>query len=224
MPRNVRRPVLAAILCALALAPLAALAYVSRPVQRVDLRLLVDLHREAGGIHDLAAALVNLGDLASLLILLAAVCAIGLRLGRRREVVIAALVVAGANLTTQLLKVGLEHARHKAFEHGIELPWANSFPSGHTTAAASIGAALLLVVPAAYRGRALLAGGLLTAAVGLSTIVLSWHYPSDVLGGLLVVGAWSFAGLAYLRLRADRERAPSTAEERRPRHLAVSTD
>jgi membrane-associated phospholipid phosphatase len=224
MPRNVRAPLFAAIACAALLAPLAVAAYGFGPAQRLDLRGFLHLRREVGGIHDLAAALINLGDLAALLILLAAVVVLALRLGRRREAMAATVVVAGANLTTQLLKVTLEHARHKAFEHGIELPWPNSFPSGHTTAAASIAAALLLVVPASYRGRAALAGLLLTAAVGLSTIVLGWHYPSDVLGGLLVVGAWSFAALAWLRLRADRDRAFETGEHHRPRHLAVRVD
>ena len=66
-------------------------------------------------------------------------------------VVAAIVVVAGANLTTQVLKAVLEHARCKAFEHGIQLPWPNSFPSGHTTAAASIAVALLLVAPARHR-------------------------------------------------------------------------
>jgi membrane-associated phospholipid phosphatase len=224
MPRNVRTPLFAALACALAIAPLAVLAYVAGPVQRLDYRILFHLHRESGPLYSIADALVNLGGLGSLLILLAIVCAIGVRFGRRREVVVAALVVAGANVTTQLLKVVLEHARHKTFEHGIELPWPDSFPSGHTTAAASIAVALLLVVPAIYRGRALAAGALLTAVVGISTVVLRWHYPSDVLGGLLVVGTWGFAGLAYLRLRAGGGRAPSTTEERRPGHLAVSTD
>jgi membrane-associated phospholipid phosphatase len=139
-------------------------------------------------------------------------------------VLAALIVVAGANLTTQLLKTTLEHARHRAFEHGIELPWPNSFPSGHTTAAASIAVALLLVVPAAHRLTAALLGVGLIAAVGLSVVILGWHYPSDVLGGLLVVGAWGFAGLAWLRLRAGRDRAPGTHEHRRPSHLAVSTD
>jgi membrane-associated phospholipid phosphatase len=224
MARNVRTPLYAALACALALAPLAALAYSFGPLQRLDLRILLDLERESGAIYTLAAAVVNLGDLGPLLIMLAAVCALGLALGRRRETLVAAIVVAGANLTTQLLKTVLEHARHKVFEHGIELPWPNSFPSGHTTAAASIGVALLFVVPAAWRLRALVAGVLLTAAVGLSTVVLRWHFPSDLLGALLVVGAWGFAGLAYLRLRDARDHAPSTEELRRPRPLAVSTD
>ncbi|HEX4753861.1 MAG TPA: phosphatase PAP2 family protein [Solirubrobacterales bacterium] len=224
MPRNVKAPLFAAIACALAIAPLAVAAYSLGPFQRLDMRILIHLRHETGPIYTTAAALVNFGDLASLLVLLAAVCAIGLYFGRRREVIAAVVVVAGANLTTQLLKVALEHARSKAFEHGISLPWADSFPSGHTTAAASIAAALLLVVPARRRLTASLVGAALTAVVGLSVIILGWHYPSDVLGGLLVVGAWSFAVLAYLRFRGGRERAVDTREQRRPRPLAVSTD
>jgi membrane-associated phospholipid phosphatase len=224
MAHRVKTPLFAAIACALAIAPLAVVAYSLGPFQDLDLRIFIHLRREEGPFHALASVLVNLGDLGALLAMLAAIAVVGLRLGRRREVIAAVVVVAGANLTTQLLKVTLEHARHKAFEHGIELPWPNSFPSGHTTAAASIAAALLLVLPAAHRLAAVVVGAAITAAVGFSVVILGWHYPSDVLGGLLVVGAWSFAALAWLRLRRGPDRAPSTQEHRRPRHLAVSAD
>jgi membrane-associated phospholipid phosphatase len=224
MPRNVKGPFLAAIACAAALAPLAVAAYSFGPVKRLDLRILLRLERESGPSYHLAAVFVNLGSLVALLVLLVGVCALGLSLGRRREVIAAVMVVAGANLTTQVLKTTLEHARHKAWEHGVELPWANSFPSGHTTAAASIAVALLLVVPALHRSTAAAAGLLLTAAVGLSVVILGWHYPSDVLGGLLVAGAWGFATVACLRLRADGDPAPRTDEVPRRRDLVVSTD
>lgn len=224
MSPRVKAPLLAAIACAIAIAPLAVIAYSWGPFQHVDLQGFLHLRRDEGPINALAAVLVNLGDLGSLLVFLAVACAIGLRDGRRREVLAAIVVVAGANLTTQLLKTTLEHARHKAFEHGIELPWPNSFPSGHTTAAASIAVALLLVVPAAHRFAAAVLGAGITAAVGFSVVILGWHYPSDVLGGLLVVGTWAFAALAWLRIRAGRDRAASTQEHRRPRHLAVPTD
>jgi len=224
MAPRVKTALLAALACALAIAPLAVVAYSWDPFRRVDLRVLLHLRRDEGPLHALAAALVNLGDLASLLVLLAVACAIGLRYGRRREVLAAIVVVGGANVTTQLLKTTLEHVRYKAVEHGLELPWPDSFPSGHTTAAASIAVALLLVTPAAHRLAAAVAGVAITAAVGFSVVILGWHYPSDVLGGLLVVGAWGFAALAWLRIRAGRDRAPSTQEHRRPGRLAVSTD
>ncbi len=197
MSRNVKGPLLAAFLCAAAIAPLAVAAYSYDPAETLDRHLLFDLRREAGLGHTFAAAFVNLGDLGALLAMLAVVCAIGLAFGRRREV----LVVAGANVTTQVLKGVLEHARTKAFEHGWELPWPNSFPSGHTTAAASIAVALLLVAPAGYRLLAAAVGAALTGAVGLSVVILGWHYPSDVLGALLVVATWGLCAVGYLRQR-----------------------
>jgi len=224
MTRSVKAPLFAAIACAAAITPLAAAAYAYGPVKALDLRILLHLERETGLSHHLASVLVNLGDLGSLLVLLAAVCGIGLYFGRRRQVIAAVVLVAGANLTTQLLKVALEHVRYKAWEHGLELPWANSFPSGHTTAAASIAVALLFVVPARHRLKAAASGLLLTAAVGLSVVILGWHYPSDVLGGLLVVATWGFAVLAFLRLRTARDRALSAASQPPRSTLAVSTE
>ena len=224
MSRNVKAPLFAAFACAVLIVPLAVLAYSFDPVETVDRNLLFDLRREAGFGHVFGAAFVNLGDLAALLVMLAAVCLIGLGFGRRREVLVAIVVVAGANVTTQVLKGVLEHARTKAFERGWELPWPDSFPSGHTTAAASIAVALLLVVPAGYR---LLAAGVglgLTGVVGLSVVILGWHYPSDVFGAFLVVGTWGFCALAYLRQRREREVETSPRRPERRGHLAVSTD
>ncbi len=224
MTRRVKAPLCGAVTNAPEIAPLAALAYSYGPFKSRDLNILSHLEWETGSAHDLAAALVNLGDLGSLLILGAIVAGIGLWFGRRREVVAALVLIAGANVTTQALKVLLEHVRYRAAQEGWELPWANSFPSGHTNAAATIAVALLFVVPARYRLVAAAVGFLVTAAVGTSVMVLAWHYPSDVLGGLLVVGAWAFAILAVLRFREDREAAVSDPSRRPPERWAVSTE
>jgi membrane-associated phospholipid phosphatase len=224
MTRRVKTPLFAAILCAAAIAPLAALAYSYGPVKARDLHLFTDLERGTGRVHDLAATLVNLGDLASLLILGAVIVGIGLWFGRRREVIAALVLIAGANVTTQLLKGVLEHVRYTAAEQGWEMPWANSFPSGHTTAAATIAVGLLFVVPARHRLAAAVVSFLLTAAVGFSVVVLSWHYPSDVLGALLVVGAWAFAILAVMRFREDRAVVVEDPSRHPRSRWAVSTE
>jgi membrane-associated phospholipid phosphatase len=224
MSRNVKVPLLAAFLCAAAIAPLAVTVYWFGPAATFDRHLLLDLRGEVGFGHSFGATFANLGDLAALLVMLTAVCAIGLGFGRRREVFVAVVVVAGANVTTQTLKSVLEHVRSKAFEHGYELPWPNSFPSGHTTAAASIAVALLLVVPAAHRLLAAGVGAALTGAVGLSVVILGWHYPSDVLGALLVVATWGLCAVAYLRQRHARDVAIRARQPERRQRLAVSTD
>jgi membrane-associated phospholipid phosphatase len=224
MSRNVKAPLLAAFLCAAAIVPLAITVYSFGPAVTLDRHLLFDLRREVGFGHTFAATFANLGDLAALLVMLAAVCAIGFGLGRRREALVAVVVVAGANVTTQTLKSVLEHVRTKAFEHGYEFPWPNSFPSGHTTAAASIAVALLLVAPAAHRLLAAGVGAALTAVVGVSVVVLGWHNPSDVLGALLVVATWGFCAVAYLRQRHQRDVAVRARRPERRQPLAVSTD
>jgi len=62
----------------------------------------------------------------------------------------AVTVVAGANLTTQILKVALAHPRFQSVL-GHDQLGPVAFPSGHTTAAASIAIAFLFVVPHAWR-------------------------------------------------------------------------
>ncbi|MFP5389122.1 MAG: phosphatase PAP2 family protein, partial [Thermoleophilia bacterium] len=90
------------------------------------------------------------------------------------------------------------HPRFQAIL-GAEQVGANSFPSGHTTAVASIAIAFVFVVPREWRAAAALIGAGLVVAVGCSVMALSWHYPSDVMGGILVAAGWGFATLAVLR-------------------------
>ena len=139
-----------------------------------------------------------LGDLGVLLPLLAVACGIALLRGRPRQAMAAFAVVAGANLTTQLFKVALAHPRVQTML-GMEQIADNSFPSGHTTAVASAAVAYLFVVPRKWRAAVLVCGALAVVAVGCSVMALSWHFPSDVLGGILVVAAWGFGTLAGLR-------------------------
>ena len=76
----------------------------------------------------------------------------------------------------------------------------HSFPSGHTTRIVSS------TLPLAHRyGKGLLlplALGCLAALVGFSRVYLSWHYPSDILGGLVTGGiggyvAWRVSRSAW---------------------------
>jgi membrane-associated phospholipid phosphatase len=74
---------------------------------------------------------------------------------------------------------------------------ANTFPSGHTAAAMVCAIALVLVVPARWRSPvAVLVGayGLLTA---VQQQIISSHYPSDVIGAILLAFA-AVAGVAGL--------------------------
>lgn len=199
MARRAKAPFAACLACVAALIALTYFAYEVGPSARLDARLLEKLashhHTPLGTLAD---GLAHLADPLPLVLLLAVACAVALGRGRPRQALAAAVVVAGANVTTQLLKGLLAHPRYQSILGESQIA-AASFPSGHTTAAASIAIAFLLVVPSRWRSLTALLGAGFVFAVGCSVVVLDWHYPSDVAGGLLVAVGWGFAVLAGLR-------------------------
>ena len=219
MPRNVKAPLAGWLVCVGGLILLALLVFGVGPAQRLDASILVRFIAEPGSAGDLLAArLARLGDPPAQLLMLALACGIGLMRGRPRSAVAALVVVAGANLTTQALKVALAHPRFQSLLGAEQLSW-NSFPSGHTTAAAAIALAFAFVVPRGLRPLVAVLGTCLVVAMGCSVLVLAWHYPTDVVGGVLVAGAWGFATLAALRLV---EGAPSRRPVQLGRRAAIS--
>jgi len=135
---------------------------------------------------------------------------------RRRRTDLAAVAlatVAGANATTQVLKPLL--ARTDPLGGEAERSLGASFPSGHATAAMSLALVAVIVVPRAWRPTVALIASGYAACVGVGLVLLVAHYPSDVVGGYLVAGAWA-AAMAAIAL-AGRERGPSATQ--RPAHL-----
>jgi membrane-associated phospholipid phosphatase len=137
---------------------------------------------------------------ASLILVCIAVAAIGLMRKRLDLAVGAAFLVIAANGSAQLLKT---HLSRPELDH---YPMPNSFPSGHTTAAASVAFALIQVLPHAIRGLVTLIGASYVAIIAVATVWAAWHRPSDTVAGLLVVIAWG--GLVCTVLRAKRYRRP----------------
>lgn len=141
----------------------------------------------------------------SLLSLLMATVVIGFIALIRRRVAVAfgaGLLLVGANATAQLLKYALPRP-----ELGIDLVRAsagNSLPSGHTTIAASVAVALVLVLPAKARGAAALAGALFAGAAGVATLSAGWHRPSDAIAAVFVVGAWASIASVFIVLAQRR--------------------
>jgi membrane-associated phospholipid phosphatase len=203
MSERVKRPIAACLGCLLALALVASLAYRNDSLQWFDARVLHRLAlRRDTAIGDVARLIAHLGDPVPQLVLLAGACLLALRLRRSERAIAAAVLVAGANLTTQLLKAALAHPRLQPIL-GYYQVGETAFPSGHTTAMASMSYAYVLVVPHSWRAVTAAAGAVATVAVGVAVVILNKHYPSDVLGGLLVASAWFFATVAALRARAE---------------------
>ncbi len=119
----------------------------------------------------------------------------------------AVVVLAGSNVTTQLLKYWVLDRPHLGATGASS---ANTLPSGHTTVAASVAVAMLIVATPRLRPWVALLGAAYTAATGVSTLIGQWHRPSDVLAGVFVVLGWGALACAVLPL------VPSFGTDRRP--------
>ncbi len=130
---------------------------------------------------------------------LALVCVLAAAFGalrRRLDLSIAAAVlVVGSNLAVQQLKAHLQ----RPDLDGFAMP--NSFPSGHTAAAASVAFVLVLVFPRALRGTVGLVGAAYVAVVAVATVWAEWHRPSDAVAALLIVLACGGLAVFAVRLR-----------------------
>jgi membrane-associated phospholipid phosphatase len=166
------------------------------------------------GQDEVSGLVGNVLNAMSVVSLVAATAFVGfIALARRRIAlaVIATLLVVGANATVQALKYVLTRP-----DFGVDPERAaagNSLPSGHTAVAASVAAALVLVLPPKARVWGALIGTAYTALAGVATLSAGWHRPSDAVASLLVVGAWSsVAGLLLLRTqREDAQAEPRDA-------------
>lgn len=134
-------------------------------------------------------------EVASVVVMVAAAIA-GLALLRRRADLRAASLligaVVGANLTTQVLKRVLVRPPL------IDDSPLQSFPSGHTTGAASLLMAVVVVSAARDRAAAALVAIFGTELIGVGVVATGWHRPSDAIGAVLICTAWVAAATALL--------------------------
>jgi membrane-associated phospholipid phosphatase len=142
---------------------------------------------------------LNGTTLVSLVLVCLAAAAIGVLRKRVDLALGATLLVIGANASTQLLKTQLSRP------HLDDFPGPNSFPSGHTAAAASVAFALVMVLPAAIRGTVALIGAGYVTVIAVATVWAAWHRPSDTVAALLVVLAWGALAVFGIRVRRYRE-------------------
>lgn len=139
----------------------------------------------------------------------AILCAIGMLIFRKTRwagVAVGIALVLDVLIVNVILKLSVNRARpwqsypglgfqefHKSI--GVREPSDSSFPSGHT--AALFAAAVALVMYYKVKGLPALGVALLVA---LSRIYLCMHYPSDVLGGVVIGSACGVAGYFLMKL------------------------
>ena len=193
---------LAAILSVGVLALVASVALQSPRGQRWDDWALSTVF---AGENARTTLLSGLGyvSIAGVTVVAGACVVLALSRGQVRLAAIALTLIAGANITTQLLK----HVVLTRPDYGFST--LNSLPSGHTTVVASAAAALILVSPRALRVVFAGLGSFAITMTGASTIVAGWHRPADVVAALAVCLAWT--GAAALVADGERRADPGSA-------------
>ena len=135
--------------------------------------------------------------------------------GRRIE----AAWIAGGLIVAELLATAIKVVVDRPRPPGIVVTdWITqaSFPSGHATRAAATGILLVMFWPFGRRSRLLLAlvavvAVVVAALMGLARIVAGEHWPTDVLGAYLLVGALAATAAAMPeRIRRTGPARPAT--------------
>lgn len=141
--------------------------------------------------------LSRLGDFGLVWIVLAAVLLCIPKL-RRLGFVVAAALIVNLLLCNVLLKPIVARTRpydvNTLIELLVEKPFDYSFPSGHTAAAFSAVSAMFFV-----KNRLWIPSGVLAVLIAFSRMYLYVHYPTDILGGIIVGIVSGAVGAAIVR-------------------------
>ncbi len=133
---------------------------------------------------------------------------------RKREAFIFGATVILAQVSTELLKALYDRPRPSLVAHGSYV-YSQSFPSGHSTAAAATFLTLATVVASVEprrRTKVLIYGlaMIFVIAVGVSRVYLGVHWPTDVLGGWTLGASWALVAWVALSLTRPRSEEPRT--------------
>lgn len=156
-------------------------------------------------LRELIVAWLDLVDVGFIVVVLAVVVTVALLLRRFGAALGALVAVAGANITTQVLKDLIPRP-----EYGVG-PAINSLPSGHTTVMTSLALAVLVVAPRPLRPLLVLVTSAVATFTGAATILERWHRPSDVIAAFGVCGVWFGLVLGARALAAGRSAAAPDA-------------
>lgn len=173
--------------------------------------------------QDDVESVLDIVSVGSLLATVATVAVIALVQLERVRGLAAIGVLVSANVLTWLLKEHLISRPDLGLDE-VAPATLNSLPSGHSTAAFSAVAALLIVLPAAARVPTALVGGGFATVIALATMFAGWHRTADAMASFLVVGVCTMGAIAaVVALETPRPRTHPAVRLRWWGALSVGT-
>ena len=202
MPRPARHALLAALacLCGLLVVGIVTFSPLGRALDEAAMRGFVDLHRDWS--RPLATPFVGLAGAVPAFLLLCRLVVVAIRAGARGSRADRRIAGASAS-TTRVLKQLATDPRTCGCVADLQIG-AGAWPSGHTTMAMALILSAIIVTPARVRPLAAALGGAVAIAFAFALMVMGWHYPTEVLAGLLVPAVWAPLGLAAMWAADER--------------------
>ncbi|WP_324277587.1 phosphatase PAP2 family protein [Blastococcus brunescens] len=180
---------------------------------RLDRDIVASLVEERTAFRsDLATAVSTLGGTRAVIAvgLSAAVLALAVT-GRRRPALFVVVTLVGEVLLYFVVAQIVGRLRPDVADLVSELPSGASWPSGHSAAAAALyGAVAALVLVSSrspWRWAVLALPVVLAPAIGLSRLYVAAHYPTDVVAGLVLGGAWVLVCARFVLVPAAADAA-----------------
>ncbi len=136
-------------------------------------------------------------SVASLFLVGGALVIVALARRRRTLAVAVGVAMAGAVLTTEILKMKVLTRPNLGNFGGVGY---NTFPSGHTTIGMAISLGLVMVAPKHLGRPAAVVAALVSTAFGTAVLSSGWHRPSDTIGAYFVTLGWFSATSAVLAI------------------------
>ena len=122
-----------------------------------------------------------------------------------RRAVLVGVSMAGAALLNVVLKAVFERARPDLWDKLVHES-SYSFPSGHSMMSAALGLALVVALwNSRWRWWAVGLAVIYIPFIGLTRLYLGVHYPTDVVAGWLVSGAWVMAVALLMRSKLGHQ-------------------
>lgn len=175
------------------------------------LNLMQGLHTPIG--DRVMCFITRLGDVGMIWILLAIVLLLIPKTRKSGAIVMAALIL-DVILCNGILKNAFARVRPCDVNTAVQLlvprPNDYSFPSGHTAASFAATAALFFAGEKKLWKPALV----LAVLIAFSRLYLYVHYPTDILGGILVGTACGYAGMVCVAQTLKKRRKPITESRR----------
>ena len=194
---RVRSLVSVAVLAALLLAGVYVVAVRTPWGQRLDATALEGGARvDRPRVERATQSLLTTISVGSVALIGGGIVLVAIGRGRFHLAIAAALIVAGSDVSAELLKRVILTRPHLLTSTPFGLH--NTFPSGHTTVAMSLVLAAVLVTPRRARGFVAVIGAAYSIGIGEAVLVSGWHRPSDAIGSYLLVMVWATLTAAWL--------------------------